>query len=386
MNKLLFCNEGPVYVDEYGDYYGGALNNQFFEKYYRIADHITICIRVKKIKQEDADQKLTPISLERKTIVPMPDLLSLHGLRNMGEAKRILNREIAQSSIVVVRVPSIIGNLAAKLSKKNNRTYLADVVGCSWDSLFNHSLKGKLIAFPMFLAQRRTVKDADYVIYVTEQFLQHRYPSYGVKTGISDVLLRSVDENILNRRLARIRESKTKLILGTTAAVNVKYKGQDRVIKTLGELKKKGISNFEYQLVGGGNTSYIEKVIEKNNVRDQVKLLGPMPHQNVFDWLDSIDIYIQPSFQEGLSRALIEAMSRALPCIASDAGGNPELVAQEWVYKRNHSVKNLENKLLQLNKTCLEEMAISNFQKAKNFIEEDLEGRRNEFYTKIKVK
>ncbi len=39
-------------------------------------------------------------------------------------------------------------------------------------------------------------------------------------------------------------------------------------------------------------------------LENQIKLLGPLSHDEIFEWLDSIDIYIQPSLLEGLPRAL----------------------------------------------------------------------------------
>jgi glycosyltransferase involved in cell wall biosynthesis len=47
---------------------------------------------------------------------------------------------------------------------------------------------------------------------------------------------------------------------------------------------------------------------------------------NAAEWLRSIDIFVLPSRSEALSNSLMEAMSCGCCCVASDAGGNPELV------------------------------------------------------------
>lgn len=47
---------------------------------------------------------------------------------------------------------------------------------------------------------------------------------------------------------------------------------------------------------------------------------------DVAPWLRSIDIFVLPSLSEALSNSLMEAMACGCACIASSAGGNPELV------------------------------------------------------------
>ncbi len=54
---------------------------------------------------------------------------------------------------------------------------------------------------------------------------------------------------------------------------------------------------------------------------------GTLPTQpQVLDWLGAVDVYLQPSLQEGLPRALIEAMSQGCPALGAAAGGIVELL------------------------------------------------------------
>jgi glycosyltransferase involved in cell wall biosynthesis len=57
---------------------------------------------------------------------------------------------------------------------------------------------------------------------------------------------------------------------------------------------------------------------------DKIEFLGPVP--NVPSLLRQCDVFYLPSRSEGLSNALLEAMACGLPCVATDVGGNGELV------------------------------------------------------------
>jgi sugar transferase (PEP-CTERM/EpsH1 system associated) len=50
--------------------------------------------------------------------------------------------------------------------------------------------------------------------------------------------------------------------------------------------------------------------------------------RNAAEWLNSFDVFVLPSAFEGISVALLEAMAVGLPCLASDVGGNGEVVVQ----------------------------------------------------------
>ncbi len=46
----------------------------------------------------------------------------------------------------------------------------------------------------------------------------------------------------------------------------------------------------------------------------------------VAEWLRKFDVFVLPSLNEALSNSIMEAMACGLPVIASDVGGNPELI------------------------------------------------------------
>jgi glycosyltransferase involved in cell wall biosynthesis len=50
--------------------------------------------------------------------------------------------------------------------------------------------------------------------------------------------------------------------------------------------------------------------------------------QDVSFYLKEADLFVLPSRTEGVSNALLEAMSQGIPCIATDVGGNPEALGK----------------------------------------------------------
>lgn len=108
-------------------------------------------------------------------------------------------------------------------------------------------------------------------------------------------------------------------------------------------------------------------------------LFGSIEHDEIFKFLNDMDIYIQPSLQEGLPRAVLEALSMGLPVIGSKTGGIPEIVRKKDIFKKRN-VKQIVNILENIDKNELKEMSKYSFEKIKEFDVEKLDKIRKEFY------
>lgn len=126
----------------------------------------------------------------------------------------------------------------------------------------------------------------------------------------------------------------------------------------------------------------LKKLIKKYGLEKEVKIIGALPHDKVFKWLENIDIYIQPSYMEGLCRAIVEAMSKACPVICTDAGGNFELIEEKNIYKQR-DIFGLINILENINNEELKKNALFNYNKSKKYTANLLNEKRNIFYSKF---
>src|SRR5690625_3111516 len=388
--QVLFCHDGPIRVDPNENYYGIAHNDEMFKRYYSIADKIAVVIRLDKIQSGESTRNLSQITVSPFEVFETPNISSAKGiLFERSKAKGIIRKAVLKSDYIVARLPSMSGFIAIDYANKYDKPYLTEVVACPWDAHWNHSFKGKLVAPFMYLATKKRVKNSNYVVYVTNDFLQKRYPTKGKSVNCSNVALTEFDETLLKKRLDKINKinKDNKIIIGTTAAVDVRYKGQQYVIEALGKLKRQGITKYEYQLVGDGNQSYLRSVADKNSVVDQVKFLGPMRHNEVFDWLETIDLYAQPSRQEGLPRALIESMSRGVPAFGANTAGIPELLENEFIFSNTKdNIDEICEILKSYNKRNMKIQAKQNYKESKKYEKKQIEDRRRTFFYEYKEK
>ena len=121
---------------------------------------------------------------------------------------------------------------------------------------------------------------------------------------------------------------------------------------------------------------------QKEGVSDLVHFEGIVPHNQIFEKLDEMHIYIQPSLQEGLPRSVVEAMSRGLTCVCANTAAMPEMVNSEFIVGRK-SVDDIVGVLKNISIKKLINQATRNFNEAKKYEESLLNKKRYDFFQKI---
>ena len=142
------------------------------------------------------------------------------------------------------------------------------------------------------------IRKAPYAIYVSQYFLQSRYPCDGVFIGCSDVNIEFPGNEILKARFNKINHGfkQHKVRLGIIGALDVEFKGHKTAIYALRLLKNR-IPEFTLSCLGPGDISQWEKNCKKIGIEDNVEFCGTLPGgRQVLEWLDSIDIFLIASF------------------------------------------------------------------------------------------
>ena len=140
--------------------------------------------------------------------------------------------------------------------------------------------------------------------------------------------------------------NKDDIVFSYVAELN-KNKNQILLINTIKELKKE-MTNVKLLLVGQGPLyEEYQNIINKNNLEDNIKLLGR--RKDINEILSITDIYLASSLREGLPVNIMEAMYKGVPIIATDNRGHRELIKNNetgYIIKKYNSTVFFIKKIL----------------------------------------
>jgi glycosyltransferase involved in cell wall biosynthesis len=298
-------------------------------------------------------------------------------------------------------MPGLVGRLAWQEITRVHRPYALDVVGDPWDALGPGSLDS--IFRPIFRRfgvrdLRKICRGAIAIHYLTEFALQRRYPpaKNAYAAAFTDILmdfsfapLERQEERYrrIEKLMASSQVSKPGIRIGFIGSLARMYKGPDVLLRAAQLCRARGL-NFDLAMVGAGrHFEEVQALAARLGIQDQVRFLGQLPSgKPIFDFLDSLDLFVLPSRAEGLPRALLEAMARGCPCIGSNIGGIPELLAPADLVPTGDA-KALADKLMEVagNPPLMKEMARRNLEKARTFSPEHLKHARRDFFRYVRL-
>ncbi|MCJ8007991.1 glycosyltransferase family 4 protein [Lederbergia wuyishanensis] len=364
-----------------GDYYGDKKNINAIERYLRYFDTIYVVAR-----QTDSNSSIYP----RQKIDCKNGRISfslykeMKGLKDfsryLSDFKNKLSSSVIKCDMVLCWAETKT-KLILKLAKKHKKPVMVYVGGCNRDILFSSkSLIRKMAGIWVYYDNKCAIKNADYVHYVTNSVLQKRYPTNGKYIGASYVKINTaISEKYLENRIGRY-DKLEKFTLGIIGYLN-EVKGIDTAIYALSHLD----SRFCLRILGGGDPSYYKSMARKLGIEERVIFEGTiLPGEPVLNWLDKIDLYLQPSRTEGLPRATIEAMSTGCPIISTNVMGLKELTEREWIH-RPGDWKELARLIIDLssNPDELKKQSKRSFQVAKRYNRDLLDERIDSFFKGI---
>ncbi|MDH2370401.1 glycosyltransferase [Providencia rettgeri] len=381
MSTLLFVHDHLFTKDSNNIIYSsGGFPSNLWSKYLDHVAKIEVIARTNGY-DEKASEKYILSSHDRVEFHFVESISNpIKLIKNRSKVYSVIFDKVKTSDYIIARLPSENGLIAASIALKLDKPLCIEVVGCAWGALTTHgSLLGKLYAPISYLRTRRIIKKTDFVLYVTSSFLQSRYPANkAARTVCASNVSIHTDSNFSKEKK---KTSKQKYIFGLIGNYKAKYKGLDVAIKALAAVHWEN-RQFELRILGKGDSSTYINLAKELGIENCIYFYNPLPSgKPVLDWLDEIDIYIQPSLIEGLPRSLIEAMSRGCISLGSDAGGIPELLEPQFLHKAGNVVSfkdSIEN--LIKNENDFEYYSNKNIQRAREYDHKLINDRRFDFF------
>ncbi len=382
MSSIGFFHDHKVIISGSKIYSRGGLSPSLIQNYQKAFGNLIICTRVINASPKDANL----ICGEEVSHHKFPDLLG-DDFFNFPLAFKTVSDVCEKSKFVIARLPSISGLIACWYLRNSKERLIVEVTGCAYDSTrLIGGIKGKLLAPILYFLVKYFVRNAKNVSYVTQNFLQDRY-----KTNASNILSASdveinLDPEVRIKRQRKFDNPKHNNIkMGMIGNYNTAYKGYSTSFRALKYLDLHHPGIYSLDLVGGGDSCHLFHQAKVMEIDHCVRFLGILDFPDeVFLWLDTVDIFLHPSETEGLPRALVEANSRGCAAIGSNVGGIPELLSEDMIIEPKDHV-NLRNIIINMSSNSKLRMeSISSFKRAANYEYSKLNKKRFAFYKKVK--
>jgi glycosyltransferase involved in cell wall biosynthesis len=163
---------------------------------------------------------------------------------------------------------------------------------------------------------RSTLRRADHVLTASEEMRKGLISLGGDKDRIT-ALSSGVDTGQYSP--ADRDQSRKSLGLPTDGTMIILYVGRIHPWKGIQEVidAARNLRNMLFIFIGPGTIP---------DHPENCRFIGNILHEDVKTWITAADISLLPSYTEGISNFLMESLSCEIPAIASDTGGNPELV------------------------------------------------------------
>jgi glycosyltransferase involved in cell wall biosynthesis len=251
---------------------------------------------------------------------------SLHNITVFRQLKDLMNKE--HFDLVHCHTP--MGGVLARLAAHATTTAPVIYTAHGFHFFKGAPLINWLCYYPMekflshFTDEQICINKEDYKR--AKKHFHAKYVDYIPGVGID---LEKIRKNInKDKKKTELGISQDKIVLLSSGEL-IKRKNHETIIRALADLKKKApalsLPEYQYIICGHGilNDS-LKKLAESLQVSDCISFLGY--REDMMEIFQIADVFLFPSYQEGLPMALLEAMAYGLPVICSDIRGSRDLI------------------------------------------------------------
>lgn len=269
----------------------------------------------------ESEENIIPYCDKYHEIPFSRSVFSLENLNAMKETKQVIDEHHFDVIHCHTPVAAAITRIAAINTRKKGTKVIYTAHG------FHFYNGAPIINWLLYYPVERLLSNVTDVLITINHEDYNRAQKFNANTveyvpGVGVDLKKYSNETYSKNDLRR----KYKINNNDTILINVgeltKNKNQETLIKAVKKLNNKQIKLLICGV--GDNYDQLKELINDLSLNSQVKLLGY--RKDINQLLNLSDIYLFPSYREGLSLSLMEAMVSGLPVICSNIRGNIDLI------------------------------------------------------------
>ncbi len=390
---ILLVADGHYYIDSNNQVYvESVFDYSFYARYLEIFDNVNAIIRAEHVVEVNPNWKIASGSNVNFLCVP-PSRGVKSYIKNFIITRKLIKSYVKQFSIVVLRVPGTLSNMAFSLINRKKQKIALEVVVDPWEYFAKGTIKGisrPIVRFVWTIRLKYMCMRARGVSYVTEFYLQKRYPCRSIKYlqnheyfdgHYSSVEL--IDDMFGTPRKCIRKESYT---ISHVANSFTSY-GKGHII-LMDAVKKVQDNGYDVNVIFVGDGPLKGEFIEyaeSIGIMNQVSFIGRLPNGDaVREVIKQSDLFVFPTRAEGLPRVVLEAMAEGLPVISSPVCGIPEILEEEFLIKYS-DYAGYADAIIRMIETpdLMSRCSYNNIQVALKYRKSELSTRRNGFYSQL---
>ena len=393
MTSVVVVADGHYLKTPNGDVYvESVFNYDFYKRYLSVFDHVYAIGRIEELGEVPAEKKRADgPGVTFLPIAPGKGLIS-YAVNYITNALAISRYLEQYGDCAIFRLPGVVPNLAEKIFRRSGKPYGIEVVVDPWEYFApgaNDGFVRGVVRRVWTKNLKRSCRSAKGVSYVTENYLQEKYPcralqdepgyftSHYSSVEIPDDSISAPKSSFLCNRLT---------ISHVANHFDGNAKGHITLLNVVRKVKEDGY-DVEVVFVGDGpSRGDYEKLAKNLGIESLVTFAGKMPDgAAVRKVIAESDLFVFPTKAEGLPRVLLEAMAEGLPCLSSPVCGIPEILDDENMFSPNDVdgfVDRIEYLIENPNVLC--EMSKKNVEVASRYVNSELQARRAKFYRQLK--
>ncbi|MDB5244617.1 MAG: hypothetical protein JWN18_487 [Parcubacteria group bacterium] len=251
-------------------------------------------------------------------------------VRHYAYYRRVL-KAAKKADVILALDPVSVGLPAMKAAKKAGKPFVVKIVGdYAWEQgqqrfgitenldAFVRTKNVPLAVRFLRMIQIRVTQSAMRVL-VPSEYLKTIITTWGVDANKIDVIYNAVPVEE-----AGVVPEKVEILprpLVVTAGRLVPWKHIEGVIDAVDNT-----SGVSLAIVGSGSEHDALQIRAKEKLAGRYVFTGQLAHADTLAVVKSADIFVLNSSYEGLSHLLVEAQMLGVPTVATNVGGNPEVI------------------------------------------------------------